>query len=59
MKIALAPKPANFFSNGFDFLFMRDEIKNFRKTVLGARARQKKYPEKNFSPFHFASPEII
>ena len=28
------------------FLFMRDEANNFRKTVLGAHARQKKYRSK-------------
>ena len=38
MKTALAPKPARFFSNGFDFT--RDEFKNFRKMVSGARAKQ-------------------
>ena len=43
---------------------MRVEAKKFIKMVSGARTRQKIYlfkkiSKKNFSPFYFASPEII
>ena len=38
-----AAKAANFFEMVSIFELVRDEAKKFRKKVLGARARQKKY----------------
>ena len=42
-KLRRQPKLQTFFEMVLIFEFMRDETKNFRKTVLAARARQKKY----------------
>ena len=58
-KLQRHPNVQTFFEMVLIFLFMTDEAKKFRKTVLAARARQKIYTKKNFSPFYFASPEII
>ena len=46
-KTPVAAKVANFFEMISIFEFMRDEGKNFRKMVSGARARQKKYCQFN------------
>ena len=44
-KTAAAPKPANFFWNGFDFLFMRDEVKKLRKNSFsGSRMTKELLP---------------